>query len=775
MRRAFAILLLILGCGWAAAVAQCPDFTDLTAPGVTCQYGTFSNPFQHTGIAPGRHTVITQQGTDPNTGNQLPLLPPGENAVVKLGNDNVGSEAEAVTYTIHVDQEHSILQVKFAVVFEEPGHPFDIQPRFAMRVLDMAGELIDSCAKYDVSAAYSLEGFQAYHGVRFRPWGLRSIDLSDHIGQQVQLQFVTYDCGWEGHYGYAYFTASCISNQLTINNISGNQITVSAPEGFPNYNWDNHTYTNPTTYTLNDGWTFVNCLVAASEKCYFTSSGFLASGAGIPTADATYYDTICQGDGYHLHGFNLPPQENAGTHMYRSTFLDPDNPDGNEIVITLYLTILKKYHHIYDHICVGSDYTTNGFHLIQPQAGELVDTLSIPTGGRCDSVVILHLSVSQPFVIPSVISGENVVCDADEQLYEWPNAAGLDTIRWTVPAGVSVVSGLWGSSIRAYFTEEAPNPAVISAYAVNGCGSGSQSISVIHHPSYHLFVRDTLCSGNEYHEHGFHLARQDSVGVFTFSQEGLTAKGCDSNSTLQLFVVRNPELATLAQPEELCTGESTVVHAMGSNAGFVQGGYTAPPIAIGDILCTDSSFVKPADWPAAGKTAMGIVFYVDNTDEHGWAISLNEYTNLKWSPLWPPLDVAGPDNNYETHIEAIHDVDGYSNTQIIRNTPIPPDYWPQNPQSAFPAAWAVDFDNGWYLPALGQLRIMYATWPFLNESLQIVGGTPFPINPASDSELNYWSSTEQDANSAYYIRYDGCITVGQELSVSIKVRSVRNF
>ncbi len=773
MRRLLTILLLTLGCGWLSAVAQCPDFTNLTAPGVTCQYGTVNNPFQHTGIALGRHTVITQQGTDPNTGGQLPLLPPGESAVVKLGNDNIGSEAEAITYTISVNQEHSILQVNFAVVFEDPGHPFNIQPRFMVRVLDMAGELIDSCAKYDVSAAYSLEGFQAYHTVRFRPWSLMSIDLSDHIGQQVQLQFVTFDCGWEGHYGYAYFTASCISNQLTINNISGNQITVSAPEGFPNYNWDNHTYTNPTTYTLNNGWTFVNCLVATNVNCYFTLSGFLASGAGIPTANATYYDTICQGDGYHLHGFNLPPQENIGTHMYRSTFLNPNNPNGGEIIITLYLTILKKYHHIYDKICVGSDYVANGFHIIQPPAGEIKDTLVIPTGARCDSAVILHLSVSPSFVLPATISGEKLVCDAEELVYEWPNAAGLDTIHWTVPDGLSVVSGLWASTLRVYFTDEAPNPAVISVSAINGCGSGSLSIHVTHHPSYHLFVRDTLCSGNEYHEHGFHLSRQDSVGLFTFSQEGTTTKGCDSNSTLQLLVVQTPELTSLAQPEDICSGNSAVIHAMGSNAGFEQGGYTAPLIAIGDILCSDSSIVKPADWPIAGKTAMGIVFYVDDTEEHGWAISLNEYTNLMWTKLWPHVDIDSLPN-YAYALDAMYDFDGYLNTQIIRNAPST-NTW-LNQQQAYPAAWAVDFDNGWYLPALGQLRIMYGYWAILNESLQLVGGTLFPINPVSTTGLGYWSSTEQDAYRAYYIHVYGNIWAEKQFAnTGIRVRSVRNF
>ena len=85
MKRSLLLATLLLAV-FAAGRAQCPDFTDLTGPGVTCQYGDFYNPFMHTGVVGGRHTVITWQDTDPYTGNLLPLLPPGENAVVKLGN-----------------------------------------------------------------------------------------------------------------------------------------------------------------------------------------------------------------------------------------------------------------------------------------------------------------------------------------------------------------------------------------------------------------------------------------------------------------------------------------------------------------------------------------------------------------------------------------------------------------------------------------------------------------------------------------------------------------
>ena len=110
----------------------------------------------------GRHTLITQQGTDPHTGDQLPLLPPGESAVIRLGNVRTGAEAEAITYRFIVEDDAAVLLLKFAVVLEDPGHEAIYQPRFVVRVLDGNGQLVESCAEYDVSAGAGIQGFETY-------------------------------------------------------------------------------------------------------------------------------------------------------------------------------------------------------------------------------------------------------------------------------------------------------------------------------------------------------------------------------------------------------------------------------------------------------------------------------------------------------------------------------------------------------------------------------------------------------------------------------------
>lgn len=747
-----------------AAVAQCPDFTNLTGTGVTCQYGSFDDPFQFTGIASGRHTVITQQGSDPNTGHQLPFLPQGENRVVKLGNEQVGKEAEAITYQFTVNPDYAILLLKFAVVLEDPGHPKPAQPRFVVRVLNSAGQLVETCAEYDVTAAGDIPGFQTYtsgwRNVRWRPWTNVGIDLSDYAGQQIKLQFVTYDCDYWGHFGYAYFTASCISNKLALSGCNGSQVTLVAPSGFESYVWDNGSTNTTTTYTVN-GTTTANCLITSATGCTFTLSGTLSAQSGLPTISTTIYDTICEGDPYTENFFNLPPQWETGTHTFRNTFFNTGNCTGGSVTSTLFLTVVPQYNHLYDAACQGDDYNAHGFHYTNLQTGSYTDTLvtTLPTG--CDLVTVLHLTVNPSFNLNNTLSGPIDVCRHEVCTYTMTNAEGLATFHWNVPNGVNILTGQGTSSVNLYFTDDSPTPSTISLTGANGCGSGTIPLTVTHWPTYHIFFQDSLCTGNDYHDYGFDLARQDSTGWYTFTNRYTTAHGCDSVRILQLLVTGTPTLTTLAQPAEICTGQSATIHAMGENASFSQGG-TAPAVAaIGDILCTDNSIVKPSAWPVAGKTAKGIVFYVDNTGQHGWAVHLQDQgTSVQWTPSGQYTDISTL-TNYTNARDAITDLNGYSNTQKIRNA---------GNASTYPAAYAVDFANGWYLPAAGQLRLLFAEIVTLNVSLQIVNGTKFPM----DSGWWYWSSTEYGQSYAWLVLYSGYVYTYDKTS-NHRVRSVRAF
>lgn len=750
--------------------AQCPDFTDLSSSIVTCYYGSTSDPFQYTGIASGRHTVITQQGSDPYTGHQMPFLPAGENRVVKLGNRQIGAEAEAITYTFTVDPDFAILLLKFALVLQDPNHAEHHQPRFVVRVLNFAGELVESCAQYDVRVAEGIEGFETFHDaassygwigyVRYRPWTNVGIDLSNYIGQQVQVQFITYDCALGAHFGYAYFTAKCMSNKIELEDCENGMVTLSAPDGFESYQWNNGSTLPTATYQVQQNATVANCLITSATGCQFTLSGTISPIANSPTQNATFYDTVCEGESYVGNGFLLEPEyATTGTNVFRNTYFDAGSCQGGDVTNTLFLTVIPEYEHIYDMACEGQDYYKHGFNLHNLQPGVINDTL-VSAVGNCIHSTILHLTVDNNFTLPAAIQGSTSLCDNTAATFSLPNANVNALYEWILPDGVEVLLGDHTPTLNCYITSQAANPAQVILKATNGCGTGIIPITVFHNPTYTLFIQDTICSGNSYNGSGFSLPIIDSTGIYTFVEKYSSSQGCDSTHILQLSVGNTPSLEIVAQPEEICEGQSVDLHAIGGSAEA----YLAEPpaVAIGDVLCTDGSIVKINKWPEAGKTAMGIVFFVDNTGQHGWAVDIRKTDGTyKWQDyIGDDFDVPNL-TNYTSVPNALKDTNGLYNTQILTSTG-------SNPSQCWPAAHAVDYANGWYLPAMGQLSILMSISNIVNNSLMIVGGNSIQTE-------DYWSSTEGGGNAYQWMNFsEGMITEWDKSSFS-HVRAVRSF
>ncbi|MBR4918065.1 MAG: hypothetical protein IKZ52_02465, partial [Bacteroidales bacterium] len=180
-------------------------------------------------------------------------------------------------------------------------------------------------------------------------------------------------------------------------------------------------------------------------------------------------------------------------------------------------------------------------------------------------------------------------------------------------------------------------------------------------------------------------------------------------------------------------------------------------VSIGDILCTDNTTVPSSAWPVVGKTAMGVVFYVDDTGKHGWAVHLQDQGYCEWTASGKESKVYGV-NTCGTEEKALADEDGCANTKALRAA---------GNASVYPAAYAVDFGLGWYLPALGQLKKLYNLRERLNTSLLKVKGEEIE---------KYWylSSTQYGNYSAWYVDFDGTVYYNPKYSGG-RVRSVRAF
>ncbi len=181
-------------------------------------------------------------------------------------------------------------------------------------------------------------------------------------------------------------------------------------------------------------------------------------------------------------------------------------------------------------------------------------------------------------------------------------------------------------------------------------------------------------------------------------------------------------------------------------------------VAVGDILCEGGQIYTPATYLSSGATAIGVVFYVDGTGQHGWAVALRD--PYGGSTYWGPLSTDTPLGNYSDKSQAIYDLDGYQNTQVVLQTYSDRLY----------AFGRLDFDNGWYMPSIGQLNYLYGNLVEVNASLALVGGVPFNMNGI----WQYWSSTEASAYSAWCLYSTGELNFCGKSSYS-SVRGAINF
>ncbi|HMI80060.1 MAG TPA: WG repeat-containing protein, partial [Ferruginibacter sp.] len=246
-----------------ATAAACPDNIDF-------ENGDFTNWECFTGIVdsvgttnvitvvpspptPNRHDLVPRMmpsALDPY--GLFPTNPPdGSNFAVKLGNTNVGAEAERIRYTIRVPVNDTNFTIKYdyAVVLEDPGHTIWTQPRFNAKLLDSATNTYIQCASFEYISTSNLPGFQVSPvdpAVIFKDWSSVFFSLRGYGGKTVYLEFTTADCVRKAHWGYAYLDVETPCDQdiqMEYDCDFPNITTLTAPPGFQTYNWWNQNYT----------------------------------------------------------------------------------------------------------------------------------------------------------------------------------------------------------------------------------------------------------------------------------------------------------------------------------------------------------------------------------------------------------------------------------------------------------------------------------------------------------------------------------------------------
>ena len=200
---------------------------------------------QQTVPIPGLHTLIRRSSAVDDYGGFSLDAPNGSDYIIQLGNDLTGRGVDRISYTVNVPanvESYSII-FSYAVVFQNPGHEIDEQPKFTARVFDAGSGSSTACGSFEFVAQGGLPAFEVSRrqpNVLFRRWSPVLVNLSSYLGRTIRLEFTSNDCSRGGHFGYAYidFNENC-SIPVT-GNIScpeTRSVTLKALPGFAGYRW----------------------------------------------------------------------------------------------------------------------------------------------------------------------------------------------------------------------------------------------------------------------------------------------------------------------------------------------------------------------------------------------------------------------------------------------------------------------------------------------------------------------------------------------------------
>ncbi len=237
--------------------AQCPpniDFEEGTFNNWQCWTGNLVSPSQYT-IFPSppvvnRHEIIPAiPGGSVDPWGFFPInCPNGSGYSIKLGNDQGGGQLDGVSYsfTIPTTQNQFNLIYNYAAVLQDgqANHDSTNQPRLLIRVRNVTDDSIITCSSFPFIVG-SVSGFlpsPLNPTVLYKDWAANSISLDGMAGKTIEIFFITTDCGFTAHFGYAYIDVNTeCSSAFTGATYcpDDTSITVTAPFGYMGYRWWN--------------------------------------------------------------------------------------------------------------------------------------------------------------------------------------------------------------------------------------------------------------------------------------------------------------------------------------------------------------------------------------------------------------------------------------------------------------------------------------------------------------------------------------------------------
>ena len=246
---------------------SCPpniDFETGTFNGWTCYIGTTAavngeNIINIAPVAPtpNRQTMYSyaaNAGELDQYGGFPVVCPNGSGYSIRLGNNLPGTQAEGVSYqfTIPANQNVYSLIYHYAVVFQDPNHRPEEQPRMEIEVKNVTDNEIISCSSFTfIPYGTILPGFFTSANPRgdtpvwCKNWSAVSVNLDGMAGKTIMLFFKTADCTFRRHFGYAYIdvNSECADDFVGAKYCPDDTaVNVIAPYGYQSYTWYNNSF-----------------------------------------------------------------------------------------------------------------------------------------------------------------------------------------------------------------------------------------------------------------------------------------------------------------------------------------------------------------------------------------------------------------------------------------------------------------------------------------------------------------------------------------------------
>ncbi len=556
----------------------CPsnfDFEDGAFTNWVTSIGSLNNLSPDLGVSTPRHEILTG-GTDPYGGFSTAPPPPSiNNYCVRLGEVDVpgrGSEQLEYTMTIPSCSNDYTFMYQYALVFQDPGHPVSDQPRFKVQLIDVGSGQELSCASVDYTAGYGGASFftQSSVGreVYYKSWTPVFINLGRYAGRTLTIRFTTLDCGWGGHWCYAYIDINkCGYSGISGLNSCNTPVTTSlnAPPGFSQYIWSvSSNFSNP---------------IGTGQQIVLTGNQALPNGSNvfvqlIPQNGANCSDTIpiTIQPSIVVASFQdqLPQCFNSNSY----TFTSNSQSNGNPIIRDVW----EYGNSGIDGIDSGNT-VTHHFNVI---GNSVPVTLTSTTSDGCVDDTTINVAI-----IPSpqlIIDGNNV-CSGSSTLM---TLTGADTYTWSPRTGVVFTSSIGDSAIfpsnnstlynvRAEDTTTQcytdttiqvkffPNPIANFTPPSPVCFRGNniqfQNNSTINGGnivSYEWDLGDNTTSLQASLNHHY-----DSAGVYTVHLYAVSDSGCKDTATQLVIINAHPSSNILANgPLKFCYKDSVLLNAL---------------------------------------------------------------------------------------------------------------------------------------------------------------------------------------------------------------------